>query len=205
MKKIVTGGVATRPHLFEAIIKALPHVEIIYALGMSEICGTSSVQKQGDKVGSVGYVLKNVQLKVIDVDTGKTLGPNKVGEFFWKSPYVMTGYYNSPEATRKTLSEDGWLRSGDLGYYDEDGELFVCDRITEAIRFLGHMIYPAEIEKVLQTHPAVREVAIVRLQNDIFEECPLAFVSIFSNQKVSESKLIFCGACFFKRLIIFIQ
>lgn len=69
--------------------------------------GVCTLQRQGDKIGSSGYVFKNEQLKVIDVDTRETLGPNKVGELLWKSPYIMTGYYNNPEATRETLDEDG--------------------------------------------------------------------------------------------------
>ncbi|KAL6257671.1 hypothetical protein P5V15_011250 [Pogonomyrmex californicus] len=190
LKKVCVGGAAIRSQLLETMIKALPYTEIIHVLGMCELSGTVATQREGDKLGSVGYVLKNVQLKVIDIDTGNTLGPNKVGELLWKSPYMLTGYYNNPEATKETLTNDGWLRSGDLGYYDEDGELYICDRITETIRVDGFMVYPTEIENILQDHPAIREVAVVRIRDDINEERPIAFVSKFPDLEVTIEELI---------------
>lgn len=72
---------------------------------MTELSGIT--QREGYKMGSVGYVMKNVELKIIDIDTGRKLGPNEIGEFLFKSPYIMTGYYNDPEATKKVIDEDG--------------------------------------------------------------------------------------------------
>lgn len=74
---------------------------------MSELCGSITIRRQGDAIGSCGYILKNAQMKLVDTDTGKVLGPNQVGEFLWKAPYTMTGYYNNPQATKKVLDEDG--------------------------------------------------------------------------------------------------
>lgn len=74
---------------------------------MSELSGITAIQRKNDKIGSVGYVIKNVQMKIIDIDTRKTLGPNRIGEFLWKSPYIMIGFYNDPKATNKVIDEDG--------------------------------------------------------------------------------------------------
>lgn len=74
---------------------------------MCEIGGVCTVQRQGDKIGSCGYVFKNEQLKVIATDTSKVLGPNEIGELLWKSPYTMTKYYNNPQATEEVLDKDG--------------------------------------------------------------------------------------------------
>lgn len=190
LKRMVLSGNAMKSHLIEALMKALPHTEILFVYGMSELCGVISVQRQGDKIGSVGYVIKNVQMKVVATDTGKTLGPNEVGEFLWKSPYNMTGYYNNLEVTKKILDEDGWLRSGDFGYYDENGEVYICDRIVDTIRVRGFMVYPIEIEDVLLRHPAVREVAVVRMDNDTVDECPIAFVSKIPGTELTAEELI---------------
>lgn len=92
----------------------------------------------------------------------------------------------------------GWVHTGDLGYYDTDGEVYVCDRIKEVIKVWGCFVFPNEIESVLQSHPAVREVAVVRMQNDIDDEHPLAFVAKVPGKKVcttaciSKHKVYFC-------------
>ncbi|XP_011877564.1 PREDICTED: probable 4-coumarate--CoA ligase 3 [Vollenhovia emeryi] len=189
LKRLALGGAPMKLHLLETLKEALPHTEILFLYGMSELCGISAGQRRGDKMGSVGYVVKNTQLKVIDVDTGEKLGPNKIGELLWKSPYIMTGYYNNPEATKKAV-KDGWLHSGDFGYYDEDGEIFIRDRIMDTIRINGLMVYPAEIENVLHKHPALREVVVVGIPDDIVEEYPFAFVSKASGAEVTAEELM---------------
>lgn len=167
---------------------------------MTELAGAATTQRPGNKIGSIGYVMKNVQLKIINVDTGKTLGPNEVGELLWKSPYIMTEYYNNPQATKRAIDADGnlsllflrvnfiraeftfdyvssgWLHSGDMGYYEEDGKIYICDRIVNTVRIRGYMVYPTEIENVLYSHPAVSEVAVVTIHDNI-EERPIAFVA----------------------------
>ena len=88
----------------------------------------------------------------------------------------MLGYLNQPDATRATLDEDGWLHTGDIGHIDEDGHLYIVDRLKELIKYKGFQVAPAELEEVLLTHPAVADAAVVRSPDAAAGEVPKAFV-----------------------------
>ncbi|XP_046467339.1 luciferin 4-monooxygenase-like [Neodiprion pinetum] len=107
---------------------------------------------------------------------------------------MMNCYYNDPDATAATIDEEGWMQSGDLGYYDEDGEIFVVDRLKELIKYRGYHIYPVEVESVLLSHPGVKEVAVVGLPHPVDDEHPIAFVvrteSSLTGEEVTEQELI---------------
>lgn len=92
------------------------------------------------KPGSVGTVLSFMSVKVRDPETRKSLGPNQVGEICVKGAQIMKGYYNNPEATRQTFTSDGWLKTGDMGYYDEKGFFFIVDRLKELIKYKGYQV-----------------------------------------------------------------
>ncbi|XP_011706822.1 PREDICTED: luciferin 4-monooxygenase-like, partial [Wasmannia auropunctata] len=147
-------------------------------------------QNEHSTPGSVGFPGPNVQIKVIDIETEEVLEENKVGEIRVKVPTVMKGYYRNPEATKKAFDSDGWLRTGDLGYYDANGELFIVDRISEFINFRGSNILPAEIETVLLTHPAVFQAAVIGVPHEIDEQHPMAIVSVVPGKTVTEQELI---------------
>ncbi|XP_046412712.1 luciferin 4-monooxygenase-like [Neodiprion fabricii] len=107
---------------------------------------------------------------------------------------MMNCYYNDPDATAATIDKEGWMQSGDLGYYDEDGEIFVVDRLKELIKYRGYHIYPVEVESVLLSHPGVKEVAVVGLPHPVDDEHPIAFVvrteSSLTGEGVTEQELI---------------
>ncbi|XP_020290445.1 4-coumarate--CoA ligase 1-like [Pseudomyrmex gracilis] len=189
LKVILVGGAILKPSVQEDLKNLLPHVDILQAYGMTEV-GFVTLQNSKHKSGSSGTVVNNVQLKIVDPDTGKILGPNQSGEVCVKSANIMNGYYNNPEETKKTIDEDGWLHTGDIGYVDEDGELFIWDRIKELMKYRGFQISPGEIEAVLSTHPAVCEVAVVGVPHEIDNDRPLAFVTKKSGAKVTEQELI---------------
>lgn len=94
---------------------------------------------EGGKVGSCGKVLPGILIKIKDPESGKILGPNQTGEIIIKGPAVSKGYYGNEEATKCTF-KDGWLYSGDLGYYDEDGFFFIVDRLKELIKYKGFQV-----------------------------------------------------------------
>ncbi|MBI4446224.1 MAG: long-chain-fatty-acid--CoA ligase [Acidobacteria bacterium] len=129
-----------------------------------------------NRPGSSGRALKGVEIKIIDA-SGQDLPPGAghVGEICVKGELVMLGYYKQPEATSEVI-EDGWLRTGDVGYLDSDGFLFIVDRKKEMLIFSGMNIYPREIEEVLHQHPDVMEAAVVGVKDAARGEIPLAFV-----------------------------
>jgi acyl-CoA synthetase (AMP-forming)/AMP-acid ligase II len=117
-----------------------------------------------------------VDVKIVDVSTGAELEPNQNGEILLRGPQVMKGYLNAAEATRDVLEPDGFLHTGDLGYVDEDGELFIVDRIKELIKYNGQQVSPVELEAVLLTHPKVADGAVIGVPDEQASEVPKAFV-----------------------------
>jgi acyl-CoA synthetase (AMP-forming)/AMP-acid ligase II len=113
---------------------------------------------------------------VADVESGEPLGANELGEVLVRGPQAMRGYLNRPDATALALGEDGWLRTGDLGYVDEDGYLYLVDRLKEMIKHRGTQIAPAELEAGLLSHPRVAEAAVVGNPDEETGEVPKAFV-----------------------------
>ncbi|XP_046833712.1 uncharacterized protein LOC124430758 [Vespa crabro] len=169
--------------------ECFPNGHVIQIYGITELGGTVTSQKLHHKAGSVGEIAKNVQIKIVDTETKSTLGPNKIGEIFIKSLNMMKGYYNNPQATKDAIDKDGWFHTGDLAYYDEDGEFFIVDRLKETMKYRGIHISPSQIEKLLQTHPDVIEVAVVGVPHLLDNEHPIAFVTKVPGSKLSERDL----------------
>jgi long-chain acyl-CoA synthetase len=138
-------------------------IGVIETFGMTETnapCFTNPLDPAKRKIGSPGQAYGN-EAKVIDTQTGQDLPPNTPGELMIRGDNVMTGYYKDPDNTKKTLEPDGWMHTGDVGYLDEDGFVFVTGRIKELIIKGGENIAPREIDEALLKHPAVLEAAAV--------------------------------------------
>jgi acyl-CoA synthetase (AMP-forming)/AMP-acid ligase II len=142
-----------------------------------------------DRMRSAGKALPGVELAILDAD-GKRLPPGEVGEIATRSGSNMAGYWNLPEATAKTLDRDGWLRTGDAGYMDGDGYLYIHDRIKDMIISGGENIYPAEVESAICDHPDVAEVAVVGVPDDKWGEAVKAIVVMKAGKKASVSDII---------------
>jgi acyl-CoA synthetase (AMP-forming)/AMP-acid ligase II len=108
--------------------------------------------------------------------TGDELGPNEQGEILVRGPQVMKGYLRKPLATTEMICENGWLRTGDIGYADEKGRLFVVDRLKELIKCNGRQVAPAELEAILLSYPAVADAAVIPSADEEAGEIPKAFV-----------------------------
>ena len=128
------------------------------------------------KAGSVGYCLPNTLCKIVDYDNGAELGPNQQGEIWVQGPQVMKGYLGNPAATHAMVDEEGWLRTGDIGYCDDEGRLFVVDRLKELIKHNGKQVAPAELEALLLSHPAIADAAVIGRPDEASGEIPKAFV-----------------------------
>uniref|UniRef100_A0A182N0I5 Luciferin 4-monooxygenase n=1 Tax=Anopheles dirus TaxID=7168 RepID=A0A182N0I5_9DIPT len=175
---VICGAAPLARETEELVRRRLPHVRHIrQGFGMSELTLATLIQSGDDhKPGSVGRVQIGTQVKVVDPATGRALGPNERGELCFRGTQVMRGYVGDEQATRGTIDPAGWLHSGDVGYYDADGEFFVVDRLKELIKYKGYQVPPAEIEAVLLTHPAVQDAAVIGVPDEAAGELPLAFV-----------------------------
>lgn len=138
------------------------------------------------KPGSVGVISAGTSVKVVDPETRAVLGPNEKGELCFSGNQIMLGYLNHPEATRETFDEEGFIKTGDIGYYDEDGEFFIVDRLKELIKYNGYQVPPAEIEALLLTHPKIKDAAVVGMPDVQCGELPVAFVVKQDNADLTE-------------------
>jgi acyl-CoA synthetase (AMP-forming)/AMP-acid ligase II len=163
--------------------------------GMTETTGTIVALPPEDhiegseRMRSAGKALAGVELAILDPD-GKPLPPGEVGEIATRSAHNMVGYWNLPEATAKTLGPDGWLRTGDAGYMDKDGYLYIHDRIKDMIISGGENIYPAEVESALCDHPDVAEAAVIGIPDDKWGEAVKAIVVMKPGKSADATDII---------------
>ncbi|WP_194238305.1 class I adenylate-forming enzyme family protein [Streptomyces spongiae] len=173
--------------------------EFVQGYGMTEMSPGCTFLSQEDhrkalageavqRLKSVGYPLPGVQLEIRDGD-GRPVADGTVGEVWVRGPNIMLGYLNRPEETSQALV-DGWYRTGDGGYYDEDGYVFLVDRIKDMIITGGENVYSLEVERVLETHPEVVEAAVVGVPDDRWGERVHAVVVTDAGSAVTEGDLI---------------
>jgi acyl-CoA synthetase (AMP-forming)/AMP-acid ligase II len=178
LKTIFSGAAPLDEHLTRACMQRL-NCEIRQGYGMTEtspVTHSSPADPAQVKFGSVGLAAPNTECKIIDLETGESLGPNKEGEVCVRGPQIMMGYLNRPEATAATIDPDGWLHTGDIGYVDDDGHFYIVDRAKELIKYKGFQVPPAELEALLLMHPCVADAAVIPYPDDEAGEVPKAFV-----------------------------
>ncbi|CAJ2661487.1 unnamed protein product [Trifolium pratense] len=128
------------------------------------------------KPGACGTVVRNAEMKIVDPETGNSLPRNQSGEICIRGDQIMKGYLNDVEATERTIDKEGWLHTGDIGYIDDDDELFIVDRLKELIKYKGFQVAPAELEALLLSHPKISDAAVVPMKDEAAGEVPVAFV-----------------------------
>ncbi len=200
--QIVTYGGApmTQPLLREAMARL--QCRFAQGYGLTETNCPATFLNPEDHVlegprtrllGSVGRAYAGIEIRVADPATGKILGAGEVGEVQIRTPWRMLGYRNDPGNTAKVLDETGWFRSGDGGYLDEQGYLFLSDRINDMIITGGENVMPSEVENVLSGHPAIAEAAVFAVSDPVWGESVAAAVVHRAGQPVSNGELIqFC-------------
>ncbi len=151
--------------------------EVVQGYGMTELSPVSHITPAGQfKPGSVGVTAPNTEMRIVDPLTGDDLDVGADGEIWVRGPQVMKGYLNNEQATSLTIDDEGWLRTGDIGHVDDDGHVFVVDRLKELIKYKGFQVAPAELEAVLLTHPDVADAAVIGRPDEEAGEIPAAYV-----------------------------
>jgi len=174
LKYYLTGGSAIPIAIVEQIRPYIGNAEIIVGYGMSEVAGAISIGPVSEE-GANGHLVSNFEAKIINPE-GEQLGPTEVGEICIRSPFKWHGYYNNPEATKQILDDEGWIHSGDLGYFSSNGQLYVIDRIKEILKYNNFHFYPTEIERVISKIPGVHEVCVCGLPDIVSTHLPAALV-----------------------------
>jgi acyl-CoA synthetase (AMP-forming)/AMP-acid ligase II len=174
---IFSGAAPLGRELSEACATRLGCV-VMQGYGLTETSPvTHTIPDQGEnRPGSIGPPIPNTECRVVDYTTGEDLGPGLDGEIWVRGPQVMKGYLNNPEATARTIDDEGWLHTGDIGHADDDGYFYIVDRLKELIKYKGYQVPPAELEAVLLTHPAVADVAVIPSPDEEAGEVPKAFI-----------------------------
>jgi acyl-CoA synthetase (AMP-forming)/AMP-acid ligase II len=188
LRVIHCGAATLADHIASACSRRLG-CQIKYGYGMTEVSPLSHASladTRTHKPGSVGYCLSNTECKIVDYTTGAELGPDQEGEIWVRGPQVMKGYLGKPEATAEMIGPDGWLRTGDIGYSDNDGRLFVVDRLKELIKTNGRQVAPAELETLLLSHPSIVDAAVIPSPDEMAGEVPKAFVVLKKDATAEE-------------------
>lgn len=179
--RLVGCGAAPLGAEIEQAVEARLGCRVGQGWGMTETSGGATMPMvRGDEVdskpGASGRLLPSCEAVIIDPESGESLGPHETGELWVRGPNIFRRYLNNTEATDATVDAAGWLHTGDLCHFDDDGYLYVTDRLKELIKVKGFQVAPAELEALLLTHPAVADVAVIGRPHERNGEEPLAFV-----------------------------
>ncbi len=186
---LTSGGAPLAREVEEEFRRRVPWVSIRQGYGLTETAALVSTNPAGrERSGSVGLPVADTELEVRD-DLDQPLPAGELGEVCVRSPGVMRGYWNSPDATAEAL-RGGWLHTGDIGYLDEDGYLFIIDRKKDLIIRGGFNVYPRDVEDALVEHPAVQMAGVVGKPSPIHGEEVVAFVALHNASQVTPEELV---------------
>src|SRR5690606_4512509 len=178
--RLANIGAASIPEsLIRSMYEEMGFELVLPAFGMTE-CVVATMVRPGDPIDVVvhtnGRALEGLEMRVVDINTGETLGPDQEGEIQFRGDMVMLGYLDDPAATAEAIDADGWLHTGDVGSVDAAGNMRITDRLKDMYISGGFNVYPAEIEHLLGDMPGVAEVAVVGVPDERMGEVGRAFV-----------------------------
>ena len=180
MKAAWIGGSAVMQETFEKIMRALRLPRLLSTYGMTENTISTSFNAWDDPIAvccqNKAPLLSDCEVRIVNPETFEVVGPGKDGEVWCRGETVMMGYYKDPDATRQAITEDGWLRSGDIGNLDEQGYLTITGRLKEMLKVGGTNTSPIEIEQHLAGHPEIKSSAVVGAPDERMGQVPYAFI-----------------------------
>jgi len=189
----IMAGAPCAPALMRRVMERMHCREILIGYGQTEASPLTHLTSRDDSLArrteTVGRNLPHQEVKVVAIDSGRTLPIGETGEICFRGYHVMPGYYGDAEATAKTIDTQGWLHSGDLGSMDAEGYVRITGRLKEMIIRGGENIYPREIEEVIFSHPKVAQVAVFGVPDDYYGEQIMAWVQLHSGQALDQDEL----------------
>ena len=188
----IMSGAAPLPESVATTCATRNNVIVRQAYGLTETSPATHINPKAReiKVASVGTALPNTEYRIVDLSSHEDAAQGDLGEVWIRGPQVMKGYLNNPSATEDMIDNDNWLHSGDIGKADDDGYLYVVDRVKELIKYKGLQVAPAELEGIIQSHPAVADVAVIPSPDEEAGEIPKAFVVVKPDATLTEDEVI---------------
>ncbi|XP_066256163.1 uncharacterized protein [Euwallacea similis] len=192
---IIIGGSPMDPAQLRKVRKILPHTKVTIGYGSSECAAVSAfdlrdVKAYEDKILASGKLVADVEVKIVDIENGTVLGRNETGEILVRSPYMMKGYHQSCCSFIKSpFDDEGFLKTGDLGYFDDEQYLFVTDRVNDTFKYKTYQVSPLTIERALLTHPAVKDAVAFNIFHEMDRNHAAAIVTLKSKFNVAEDEL----------------
>nr|XP_022909024.1 luciferin 4-monooxygenase-like [Onthophagus taurus] len=191
VQEMLVGAGAVSQSIEREVKKRIPVKHIRQGYGLTETTVVLTLTPSfTEKTGSCGVLDPDMLAVVRDPETGKNLGPNQEGELCFKGPLIMKGYYKNDAANKETFTSDGYMRTGDIGYYDENEYFYIVDRLKELIKYKGYQVAPAELEGVLLSFPKIKDVAVVGFPDEEAGELPMAFVVKQDDVDVNEAEIV---------------
>ncbi|KAK7283780.1 hypothetical protein RIF29_13526 [Crotalaria pallida] len=193
LHSVLSGGAPLSKEVIEGFVEKYPKVTILQGYGLTESTGvgasTDSLE-ESRRYGTAGLLSPGTEAKIVEPESGEALPVNKTGELWLRGPTIMKGYFSNEEATASTLDSEGWLRTGDVCYIDNDGFIFIVDRLKELIKYKGYQVPPAELEALLLTHPAILDAAVIPYPDKEAGQVPMAYVVRKPGSNLSESQVM---------------
>lgn len=191
------GWVSCGPEVSRKIVERMGMTGLCQAYGLSEASPNVCMSRHDDdlekRIAGWAHILDDVEVRLVDPDSGAVQPPGKTGEILVRGWSVMKGYYKMPEQTAKTIDEDGWLHTGDLGIMDDEGRLKFITRIKDVFRVGGENVAPAEVEDVLHKHPQIKQAQVIGMPDPRLVEVPAAYVILKEGEHSTPEELIAWG------------
>ncbi|WP_298173761.1 AMP-binding protein [Novosphingobium sp.] len=192
--RVMNSNFAVQPAwIKDAVVAAMPHTIQVGTYGLTEAAGTVSTSRLDDsfevRTGRCGFPLEDWEMRIVDPETGRDCGAGERGEIVLRGPHMLKGYYNAPEKSAEAL-RDGWFYTGDVGSVDTGGNVMFHGRTKDMLKVGGENVAAAEIESMLQTHPAVKLAQVVGIPDDRYVEVAAAFVELAEGASTDEAELI---------------
>lgn len=198
LRTFVYGASPMPPALLRQALEEFPNTDFVQVYGLTEVCGAITQltpeahrdDSRPERLNSAGQPADRVEVRVVNPDTLADVPDGEPGELWFRTPQLMQGYHNKPEATAEVITEDGWFRTGDIGRVDDGGFIFVEDRLKDMIISGGENIYSVEVERALTDHPAVLDAAVFGVPDEKWGESVKAVVELAEGEQSSSEELI---------------
>ncbi|KAB2002074.1 hypothetical protein ES319_D11G040800v1 [Gossypium barbadense] len=178
-KVLGCGGAPLGREVARLFNEKFPNVLLLQGYGLTETGGGATNvlgPEEAARYGTVGRLAENMEAQIVDPETGESLPPGQRGELWLRGPTVMKGYLGDEKATAETLDSEGWLKTGDICYFDTEGFLYIVDRLKELIKYKAYQVPPAELEHLLHSYPQIADAAVVPYPDEEAGQIPMAYV-----------------------------